>query len=406
MKEKHPARKIAFFAVVALVAVSAYILGIIPAKSYKCFVFPNAGVSVAAVDIVPEFNGFPVKCDKMIITNASAPVKKDQSVKISGFKSGFVSFMRAKRINIFPESTFESGCHTYLASYEARNFIVTAIDTKDSLIGTAAFSILPDKPVVVKTVKVCMRKTKFSKGNYGILNVFGISGAEIEESKTAYGFVNLAEIRSAKNESSRIYVPLGATFYVCAESRPGASRRIPAKWERSGFCAVQALNFSSATGYVKNGECGNLRGYVEYSYVREKIIIRKPFGTYVAYSETVVPVSLEGCVSGEGSCEPPPSVSGKTVLIGDGDGNYTSVELKGKPGIYLYTPKPLVINADFDGGNNAETLNIPVCAEKHYAQHVSLEITGISPETDGTIKCFDGNTNWGDAYFIFQKYKN
>ncbi len=408
MKEKHLAWKAVFFMAVVLVIVFAYLLGIIPVKYYKCFIFPNAGVSAVAVNIVPEFNGSPVHCDEMIVTDASAPPdKKGEVIRVSRFNAGFVRFVRAKRLNLLPESASQSNQHTYVVSYKARNFVVTVIDTRDSLIGTAAFSILPNKPFVVKTVRVRMRKTKFSKGNYGILNVLGISRAAIEESKTVYGSVNLVRIRSTKNEASRIYVPLGATFYVCAESRFDSAEPLSEKWARSGSCAIQALNFSSVTGGVENGVCRNLSGYAEYVYIREKIVLRKLFGTYITYSETVFPVSLSGCASGDISSESPPSsVSGEIISIGDGNGTSTSVELKGKPGIYWDTPKPLVVKASFNGGNETETLNVPVCSEKHYDQHVRLKITGISPQPDGVIQCFDKNTNWGDVYFMFQKYEN
>ncbi len=372
-------------------------------KTFKEALAFNKAISTVSFKLIPEYNGKLItSCDKIVITDLNLQPKKGEKIPLIRYKPCITRVIRAKWVDMKLKGFDKNGIPEYDYVFLVRNYMITVIDVKDSLMGTSIVSVIPNKAKLVMPVKVNMYKVKFKKDKETLSSkmMYGEGGGytEIEETEEKYGWTDIVNLRSVYGEKSQIVFPRGSVVYIQSKSRGDSKEPITTRWSDAGPDGVQVA-VARTSGYEQNGTSSVIKAYIHFMYVRKRIVAETNFGVVSAYEEDVYPISLNGLKNVNAYLPSPSLVQGAMDVIGSSPGASSNFPLYGTSGYYFVPAVSLNFGVNYGENGGSVGISLTLSAEAHYRQNVHIYAEVISSNNGKSLWAFDNNTNWKEVYF-------
>ncbi len=371
-------------------------------KTFKEALAFNKAISIVNMNINTTYKGAEIKPQYIdIIPLNGKPRSLHKRYALKAYKNKITEIVSAHWVKVDFEGTDKNGAPKYFYHISPVRFAVVVLDVSHQIVGSTVVSVLPNKPVLDKTVDVVMRHINGKTPKNGIMMDGGGGYSILEQYKDDIrGDTKIAYLHSTyKERTSMIFQP-NSIVYIQSKARFDTGEPLTSEWQDNGAVATPALNYAGTgfgTGYITNGANMMVIGDVRYAYERYKYVVNG----YVYYWEHIFPECVRGSALQNPGTPNKNTISGLSTYIGAVPGAYTDFPLLGEPQ-YYFTPA-VVISFGVNYGESGGTIgmNISLSAQRHYAQKVLVHAVVTGNNAGKKLYGFDANTKWGETFFAW-----
>ncbi len=359
----------------------------------------HSAVSIHITALSPD-GKYAVIPEYMIIRNLDGRIAKGQKTGVLPFYPIVAKTIPATWVSMEFDRFGRGGTQIYSHNFIPERFEIVVLSPDEGLVGSKIVSVIPDKPFVVKSVRITMHKSAFKKqiGTHFLKKETGYT--TVEEYKTFNAKTNIGFVYSAPGGESHFVFEKGSIAYIQSKFRISPDETHFGRWLDDGAVATPSKEELKALN-ARNGEKCAIIATVRYAYKREKTVIYTSTGTFTNYREAVYPLQILDATKDSTHYHIPPmpeTITGNKLFVGHLSGEMTIILLGGVP-VYYTPAATLNFSASYGGKGIPSKVSVTLMLQKRYAQRVAIRTKVIKSNPKEILTAFDGKTNWGVIYF-------
>ena len=359
----------------------------------------HSAVSIHITALSPD-GKYAVIPEYMIIRNLDGSIAKGQKTGVLPFYPIVAKTIPATWVSMEFDRFGRGGTQIYSHNFIPERFEIVVLSPDEGLVGSKIVSVIPDKPFVVKSVRITMHKSAFKKqiGTHFLKKETGYT--TVEEYKTFNAKTNIGFVYSAPGGESHFVFEKGSIAYIQSKFRISPDETHFGRWLDDGAVATPSKEELKALN-ARNGEKCAIIATVRYAYKREKTVIYTSTGTFTNYREAVYPLQILDATKDSTHYHIPPmpeTITGNKLFVGHLSGEMTIILLGGVP-VYYTPAATLNFSASYGGKGIPSKVSVTLMLQKRYAQRVAIRTKVIKSNPKEILTAFDGKTNWGVIYF-------
>ena len=361
----------------------------------------HSAVSIHITALSPD-GKYAVIPEYMIIRNLDGSIAKGQKTGVLPFYPIVAKTISATWVSMEFDRFGRGGTQIYSHNFIPERFEIVVLSPDEGLVGSKIVSVIPDKPFVVKSVRIPMHKSAFKKqiGTHFLKKETGYT--TVEEYKTFNAKTNIGFVYSAQGEESHLEFKKGSIAYIQSKFRifPDEAHFGSGRWLDDGAVATPSKEELKALT-ARNGEKCAIVATVRYAYKMEKTVIYTSTGTFTNYTEAVYPLQILDATKDGTHYHIPPmpeTITGNKLFVGHCSGDMTIIPLQGAS-IYYTPAATLNFSIPYGGKGKPSKVSVTLMLQRRYAQRVAIRTQVIKSNPKKILTAFDGKTNWGVIYF-------
>jgi hypothetical protein len=371
--------------------------------TFKTALAHNKAMSAVNLNIYPMYQGTKIEpeyVDIIPLDKNSRSLGKKYSLQT--YSNSITKIVPARWVKVDFEGFDKNGTPKYFYHMSPVRFAVVVIDTQRQIAGSAVVSVIPNKPMINKAIRIEMCRIRMDKSDSNHITMDGGGGYSILEQykNDIQGNTKIAYLHSVYNERTNMIFQPNSIVYIQSKARFDTTEPLTTQWQDNGAVATPALNYAGTgfnTGYIENGTSMMAVGDVRYVYERYKYVVNG----YVYYWEHVYPERMYGSTLESLGSPNLSTMSGKSTSVGSQPGASNQFPLSGEPQ-YYFTPAVVIsFGASYGESGGTVGISIALSVQRHYAQKVLVNVIITGSNGGKTLYGFDANTNWGETYFIW-----
>ncbi len=358
----------------------------------------HSAVSIHITALSPD-GKYAVIPEYMIIRNLDGRIAKGQKTGVLPFYPIVAKTIPSTWVSMEFDRFGRGGTQIYSHNFIPERFEIVVLSPDEGLVGSRIVSVIPDKPFVVKSVRITMHKSTFKK-QIGTHFRKETGYTTVEEYKTFNAKTNIGFVYSAPGEESHFVFEKGSIAYIQSKFRMSTDEAHFGRWLDDGAVATPSEEELKALN-ARNGEKCAIIATVRYAYKREKTVIYTSTGTFTNYREAVYPLQILDATKDSTYYHIPPmpeTITGNKLFVGHCSGDMTIILLGGVP-VYYTPAATLNFSASYGGKGTPSKVSVTLMLQKRYAQRVAIRTKVIKSNPKKILTAFDGKTNWGVIYF-------